>query len=47
VNFILMKVYSDKNLFLSAKTIFAFVVFTTKKTDFSAVWQKPVSPDCF
>jgi len=44
MNFILMKVYSGKNLFLLAKTTFARSVFTTKKNGFSTIWQKPANP---
>jgi len=42
------KFYVDifrQNLFLPAKTIFASPVFTTEKTVFSTVWQKPANPD--
>ena len=34
-----------KNLFLPAKTIFVSPVFTTEKTFFSTVWQKPTNPE--
>jgi len=39
-----MKIYSGKNLFLPAKTVFASPVFTMKN-GFSTVWQKPANPD--
>jgi len=44
MNSILMKIYSGKNLFLPAKTIFASPVFTMKKNRFSTIWQKPANP---
>jgi len=45
MNFILMKIYSGKNIFLLAKTIFASLVFTMEETGFSSVWQKPANPE--
>jgi len=41
MNFILMKIYSGKNLFLLAKTVFASPVFTTEKTFFPPSGKNP------
>jgi len=38
------KIYSGKNLFLPAKTIFASPVFSMEKPGFSTFWQKPANP---